>query len=225
MQKGGLCIQGALKYAKDYSLYVSDDGRNYALIVRDSGECIYITGQDAEFARQVFDEAGEVFTLGACEPEVAQLAKSLYTVDWWRDCMEYVYDGNPIQHEVKREIKPLTAKYWQRVSDGTPYKPPEEEVVKAINTRLSCAVYEDGQPVCWCIVHEDDSMGMLYTLPEYRHRGLALDVMTDMVRQMSKRGAISFGHIVKGNEASVALAKKYNLVFYRDCVWTGIKKR
>ena len=52
---------------------------------------------------------------------------------------------------------------------------------------------------------------MLFTLPEYRHKGLALDVMTALCQMLIDIGQKPFAYIVDGNVASISLAAKYNL--------------
>lgn len=222
--EGGLCVVGALKYADNCLLYRSDDGKNYALVLEYEQYCVYMTGNDCDFALEVTKTLDKPFTMGAVHTDIADFLKNRYKVNWWRNCLEYVYNGQPIQHNIVNDVRPLSSEFWQRVSEGTPYKPSQEEVVTAIETRLSSAVYIENQPVCWCILHDDNSMGMLYTMPEYRHKGLALDVMTDIVRKIHAQGEVPFGHIISDNVASINLAKKYNLDYYRDCIWANFEK-
>lgn len=47
---------------------------------------------------------------------------------------------------------------------------------------------EGGRPVCWILTHADGSLGALYTLPEWRRRGLAKVVVRERLRAMAKEG-------------------------------------
>ena len=75
----------------------------------------------------------------------------------------------------------------------------------------SAAVWLDGKPVSWCIMHNDKSLGMLYTMPEHRHKGYALQVMTALCNAVIAQGDTPYAYIRRDNVASQKLAEKYNL--------------
>ena len=118
----------------------------------------------------------------------------------------------------------MSPEYWQLISEGTPYKASKQEIVPNLLTKPSSAIYVDGKPVCWCMLHTTGSLGMLYTLPEYRRKGMALDVMVDLCRKVLAQGCKPFAYIVKGNVASQQLAALYNLEYIGDYSWMGIVK-
>ena len=52
---------------------------------------------------------------------------------------------------------------------------------------------------------------MLYTEPEYRRKGYALEVMTALCNKVIAQGDVPYAYIVVDNVASQSLAEKYNL--------------
>ena len=67
--------------------------------------------------------------------------------------------------------------------------------------------------VSWAVRSEDcGEIHHLYTLEEYRGRGLASAVVREMSRRIQDKGKVPFCYIVVGNSASVALFKELGFV-------------
>ena len=131
---------------------------------------------------------------------------------WENNCDLYVWNGQPLPHVCTQEIRPMLPKYAQKISDGTFYHAAINDVLDCLRRHPSAAVFVDDEPVCWCLLHLEKSLGMLYTLPEHRHKGYALEVMTALTNKVIERGDVPYAYIVKDNVASMNLAQKYNLV-------------
>ena len=63
----------------------------------------------------------------------------------------------------------------------------------------------DGKPQVWVFTHGDGSIGALYTMPEYRRKGLAKAVLRRHVARETARGIPRFCYIEEDNGASAAL--------------------
>ncbi len=202
------------------AIYV--DGSNIA--VTDGEQCC-INGDDVRFACEVADTLPNQFELCATSTSLADTIASRYgRIEWRTDCGLYVYNGKPLVYTFRYKVESMSPEYWQLISEGTPYKASKQEIVPNLLTKPSSAIYVDGKPVCWCMLHTTGSLGMLYTLPEYRRKGMALDVMVDLCRKVLAQGGKPFAYIVKGNVASQQLAALYNLEYIGDYSWMGIVK-
>ena len=51
-------------------------------------------------------------------------------------------------------------------------------------------------------------MGMLHVFPEYRRKGYAEALESLLANKYIEQGRIPYGHVVVGNDASMALQKK-----------------
>lgn len=51
-----------------------------------------------------------------------------------------------------------------------------EQIKKDIQNRPSSAIYNDNEIASWVLVHNDNSMGIMYTKDEYRNKGYAVDI-------------------------------------------------
>lgn len=105
----------------------------------------------------------------------------------------------------------------------TKYHPPKYILARSAYTTLVRPV-AGGAPVCWVLTHADGSLGALYTLPEWRRKGLAKLVVAERLRAMAagsdgdtadkarteaSRKLRANLQVEEGNEASEAL-------------WTGL---
>lgn len=94
----------------------------------------------------------------------------------------------------------------------------------AIKNRPTSGVYLDGKLVSYALVHEDDSIGFMYTLEEYRHLGIGYWVTLDITAKMLQRGRVPFVEITEKNFKSQGLAKKTGYVKDAFTPWFGIIK-
>ncbi len=206
-----LIMEGYCKYFDNVTVY--NDGVSYAVVANTNGSaecCIY--SESTSFIDGVIRSVlGKVVKFCGVSQFVTDYINSKYTFNWQTDCYLYVWNGEPILHESRCDLRAIDSSYAQQVSDGTHYRAPLDDIRECLVWHPSSAAYVDGKPVCWCLLHKEGSLGMLYTLPEYRRQGYALEVMTDITAKVIKRGDIPFAYIVQDNIASQNLAAKYNL--------------
>lgn len=205
-----LIFAGYCRNADGVTVY--NDGNSYALVADVNGACeCCIKSDSADFVRQfVSGVCGKVKFCGV-SPFVTRLLSDAYLFNWKTECYLYVWNGQPLCCAPDSAIRPLDKRYAQAVSDGTPYHADVDDVRRCLDRHPSAALYIDGKPVCWCLLHLEQSLGMLYTLPEHRHKGYALRVMTALCNKVIASGNTPFAYIIKDNVASQNLALKYNL--------------
>ena len=89
----------------------------------------------------------------------------------------------------------------------------------------TAALRVDGVLACWCLDHDDGSLGPLYTKEEFRRQGLAEIVAADLIEKQFARGLTPFVHIYENNANSLGLAAKVRgFEFTHECVWLGMEK-
>ena len=206
-----LIFEGYCCNASDVAIF--HDGDSYALIAQMGNSAdVCIKSLNADFIWEVIGMLHGTVKICGVDPFVTQLLKSRYAFKWETHCDLYVWNGKPLSYECKCDIREMSAAYGQKVSDGTHYHAALSDVEECIANRPSSAVYIDGAPVCWCLLHLEKSLGMLYTEPQHRHKGYALEVMTSLCNKVIALGDIPYAYIVQDNVASANLAAKYNLV-------------
>lgn len=208
-----LIMEGFCNYFDNVTVF--NDGDNYALVARIAANyrqcCMYTSSTD--FIDEVLAMLdGEVEFYGVSSFVTDYLAPK-FPFKWLTNCTLYVWDGHPLDTSViDCDIRRLDSSYVQQVSDGTPYHADLDNVRKCLAIHPSAAIYVDGKAVCWCLLHQEGSLGMLFTLPEYRRKGYALKVMTAICDMVIKSGSIPYAYIIVGNKVSEHLAAKYNML-------------
>ena len=206
-----LIFEGYCTNADNVVIY--NDGESYALIsnVKGSIKCCFNTDSE-DFVWAVVNELdySEV-EFSAVDPFVTELLRKHFNFVWETNTFLYVWNGKPLTYNCKQDIRPMSPAYAKQISDGTHYHAPIEDIIDVLARHPSAAVYVDGKPVCWCLLHLEKSLGMLYTEPEHRRKGYALEVMTALCNKVIAKGDIPYAYIVCDNIASLSLAEKYNL--------------
>ena len=68
-------------------------------------------------------------------------------------------------------------------------------------------------------IHKEGAIGFLYVLPEYRKRGIAMELEKRMIRKQLDRGLLPYCHVQAHNTASLNLQKKIGMVCYPDAFY------
>ena len=207
-----LIFEGYCVNFDDVTIY--NDGDSYALTaVNHLGviECCIYTEQTAFIDEVVGILRGNVKFCGV-STFITDYLKERYDFEWLTHCDLYVWNGKPLNLSViDCEIRPLELQYAKQVSDGTPYHADLDDVRMCLTRHPSAAVYIDNKAVCWCLLHLEGDLGMLYTVPEYRRQGYALKVMTALTQMVLDSDNVPYAYIIEDNVASKNLALKYNL--------------
>ena len=97
-----------------------------------------------------------------------------------------------------------------------------EYVSERIHHGAVYGAFYDEKIVGFIANHEEGSIGMLYVLPEYRKRHVAMALETYCMNLAVERGEIPYGQVVLGNEASIRLQEKMGICFAKGTiVWMG----
>lgn len=218
-----LNIHGLIKNGKDVKLYT--DGLGGVALVENGKTLCFVT-DNLSFVDEVVATVNGGLTFCGVSNNILQHLQSNYSLTWVTKCSLYAYNGASFENIAVENVKiqSMDAKFWQLVSDGTHYHAEQADIEECLQNRVSSAIYIEGKPVCWCLMHHENSLGMLYTLPEHRRKGYALAVMVDICKKIVANGDCPYGYIVKGNVASEQLAKQYNLQYFFDANWCGMEK-
>lgn len=118
-------------------------------------------------------------------------------------------------HVLTEEFIPFVTEHYSEI--GT-----EEYVMDRIRHGAVYGAFYDEKIVGFIANHEEGSIGMLYVLPEYRKRHVAMALETYCMNLAIERSEIPYGQIVLGNKPSISLQEKMGICFAkRTIVWMG----
>lgn len=119
-------------------------------------------------------------------------------------------------------IRTLTEEYIPFVAEHYSEIGTSEYVSERIRHGAVYGAFYDEKIVGFIANHEEGSIGMLYVLPEYRKRHVAMALETYCMNLAVERGEIPYGQVVLGNEPSIELQQKLGICFAKGTiVWMG----
>lgn len=151
-----------------------------------------------------------------------RLLRSRYRIEHENPCYVYYWDGPP-PREPRIELRDLGAEHAELVEQHWEFGGHDEDSIAYIRWRLESgpapAVFENDEPVAWCMTHGGGSMGNIFVLPEHRRRGLGLELTYGMIRRVLEGGWLPLCHIKQVNEASISMSEKAGLVCGGPVSW------
>lgn len=207
----------------------TDNPENPNGVLVKAGYMHFLYTESDTFIDAVLEEhmAEGFFGFAGLEKNLAARIKEKEIVMWSNPCSIYAYMDDSVELiDGTYDLRTIAAEDAETVDKFYEYRGAHslEEIRRDIKFRPSSAVYVDNEPVCWVLVHEDNSMGIMYTKEEHRRKGLAEVVSRDLTRRILSEDQIPYLQIVDGNEKSHGLAKKCGFEKVGDCEWFGIIK-
>lgn len=222
-----LNIKGALSYEEEVAIYVDDAVKPTGVYVR-MGELSYLYTRNMPFVDAVlaqFDD--EEFCFSGVKREIVEYMRNNYHITWESPCDVYYYPYSEITlSDVSSEVVTIPVQEASHINEYYTFKSESSlgEIEQNLRMRPSAGIYQDGQLVCWVMVHEDDSMGIMYTMEGYRRRGYAADVTLVLMDQLLKKGRTPYVQIIESNTMSPGLAIQCGFVKAGKCSWFGIER-
>lgn len=222
-----LNIIGFIENEPDADIYV-DNEKSPTGVVAIKGYFSFIFTENDQFLDEMlstFYKHGSYGFSGVYRP-LALKIKSKFEIEWESRCALYYYPSNEIDMSlIKSNVQPVqitdaeTINYYYTYKDETSIDRIKDDLKK----RHSSAVYVNGDIACWVLIHNDRSMGVMYTREKHRKMGYAVDVTIDLTNKILKSGSIPFLQITEENTMSPGLAKKCGFIHdgnFSD--WFGI---
>ena len=115
---------------------------------------------------------------------------------------------NFMQVEKNSKIQPLVLEDACEIANNTAYEIDKDYVFCCINGAPSVAIKENGELLCYMLVHLNGSIGMLFTAEEYRRKGFASSVISQLTKIQTEKGNPVFCYIVRENVHSRRVFEK-----------------
>lgn len=222
-----LNIMGIIENVHEAEIYVDDKNNPKGIFVR-NGYMHYIYTKEDVFLNEVLDTfmKNGFYGFSGVEASIANKIWSRFQPTWESPCtLYYLPEENLDVNLIKNPVTTVDIKDAETIDKYYQFRSPTSlaRIRNDIKMRPSSAIYVDDEIACWVLVHEDNSMGIMYTKEEYRRRGYAVDVTIDLAFKIIKSGKIPYLQIIKENNMSTGLAKKCGFIPCGYVEWFGIK--
>jgi hypothetical protein len=222
-----LNLIGFLENVPDAEVYVDNEANPTGVVAR-KGYFSSLYTENDDFLNEVLDTLYKdgFYGFRAIYRPIAEKIRSRFLVNWESlNALYYLPVKEVDLSQIKNQMKSIDIKDAEIINHYYTYKDEIslDKIKDDIENRPSSAIYVDGDIASWVLIHNDNSMGIMYTKEEYRGRGYAEEVTLDLVNKILKSGHVPFLTIVDGNNMSPGLAKKCGFIHegvYTD--WFGI---
>lgn len=223
-----LNLIGFLENVPDAEVYVDNEANPTGVVARKGYFSSLYIENDA-FLNEVLDtlyKEDGFYGFRAVYRPIAEKIRSRFLVNWESlNALYYLPVKEVDLSRIKNQVKSIDIKDAEIINHYYTYKDEIslDKIKDDIENRPSSAIYVDGDIASWVLIHNDNSMGIMYTKEEYRGRGYAEEVTLYLANKILKSGHVPFLTIVDGNNMSPGLAKKCGFIHegvYTD--WFGI---
>lgn len=146
-------------------------------------------------------------------------------VEWELKTSRFVL---PITHEVEppmRKTCTLDTSLVDYIFKYTNYQEftSEDYIRERIEKGISAGIMEGDTLVAWALTHDDNSLGFLHVLPDFRGKGYGKDIITSLIHQKRKENKPVFLNVEPDNVNSLNLVTKRGFLFDRKISWIKLK--
>jgi hypothetical protein len=221
-----LNILGILENYKDVEIYVDDEEHPKSVLVR-RGYFNYIYTKEDSFIEDALNTQYKndgFYGFSGLEESVSKKLREHFITHWESPGDLYYLPKENFDPSLKKhETKNIDIKDAQKIDHYYTFRNNNSinRIKEDIKSRLSSAIYKGDELVSWVLMHEDNSMGIMYTMEEHRGEGYAVDVTIDLASKILKQGKVPFLQINRHNDKSPGLARKCGFVMDGSAIWFG----
>lgn len=220
-------IIGIMTNVPQAEIYVDNETAPKVVVVRNGYmNHIYFKEEAVldDVCRELFHKTA-FYGFSGVQCHLAEKIKQRYSVNWEGHCRLYCLLTKDVQNEqIKNKVQPIDIKDAETIDQYYTFRNERslDKIKKDILERPSSAIYVDGEIVAWMLVHEDDSMGVLYTKEGHRRKGYASDIVLDLAGKRLQGGKVPFLHMREENTKAHGLPEKCGFVQCGYGEWFGI---
>lgn len=214
-KRNNIHIMESLARGKGEILYWQ--GKNLMVYDADSRTCMADAENKEQFAEVYKASPAKItfyLTRSACVKDF--LLENGHKL--WGECTQVLYTAKEMLPVNYKDIRPLTMENAAYVTDHYGY----DEASYVTERILAGAMWGafDGEKLVGFIgLHGDGSLGLLYVDEDYRRKGIAASLQAYGINRLVEQGYVPYGHILDGNEASLALQEKMGMYVAGQKIW------
>ncbi|MEI6530669.1 MAG: GNAT family N-acetyltransferase [bacterium] len=222
-------IRGELDLACEKSRRIFLDDPDYPSGVLVIGDWVKIHARYPEALEHLLPalEGMNEISVSAVNPWIRDRLAQEWALSWETRCWLWYLESSELvipsplhsPQPLRPEHAALVNRHWEHGDENS-----VEYVRWRIREGPSFAVFQEGEPVSWCLVHGDEAMGPAFTLPQARHKGYATSITVALVQDLLGRGRIPYLNTLQENMAPQRLADRLGFRRWGDVCWLGAKR-
>lgn len=210
---------------RDFNVYFDDES---GTVWAENEYFNYVYGDISLIKEKVASLETGFYGFSAVRGDIAEAIYRDYLLHWYEPTDRYLHMGQNFDElsMCPYELVSLSLDEAEGIDNRYEYQQEGslEKIKDAIINRPTSAIYIDGELTSYVLVHEDNSIGYMFTLEKYRKHGLGYWVTLDILKKMQDKGSLSFVEINQKNYKSQGLAAKTGFVKDAFTPWFGIIK-
>lgn len=160
----------------------------------------------------------------AVSEEVYEALRERYNVNWVSKSFVYSLPKEHISLKDSGNLDRIQVKDAEKINEYYTYKEQEglSYIINSIEKRPSSALYSNATLISSAMVHNNNSIGMLYTSKEYRNRGYGKKVTLDLCKKLVSKGITPIAYITEENIPAIKLFQSCGFKEIGTAYWFGI---
>lgn len=126
------------------------------------------------------------------------------------ECYQVAYYGAPPATDPRLTVRTATERDLPLLTEHYHLLSPDD-LQTVVQRGAVLLGYEGDRLIGFIGEHLEGSMGLLFVLPEYRHRGFGTALEHHQIARMLEQGIVPFGQVAADNRASLLLQKKLGM--------------
>jgi len=170
-------------------------------------------------------ETQHLFFAGLFENQ-NELIKKYISIDWVFSSIQFVFSESEEIPSIKISCKQIDSEFADFIYKNSMYK--EYSSLKYIREQIEkgfCAgIFENKNLVAWGMIHDDDSIGFINVLPEFRRKGYARNITLSLMHYQRNNNRDIFLHVKSGNTKALNLFVSIGFTQTRPVYWMKLKE-
>ena len=205
---------------------VYQNGNSWLVLGRSDHLWAYISSADRSELIDLLAQAKEQTKyFASLEDWMKEIIVNEYGLDWELTTDRFIFPATTKIEQPVRQVNPLKKSAAHYIYQNSDYQ--QFTSIAYINQRiatgLSAGIIEEDKLVAWGLTHDDNALGFLHVLPEYRGLGYAHDISRYLIQAKRKNNQPVFVNVEPTNLKSKSLSQKIGFVFDRKISWLKIR--
>jgi len=198
------------------------EGNSFIILGESDHIWAYISSNNRqEFIKLIHKYNCETKYFASVEKWMLPILLKQHELDWELATDRYILPEDVVVSSPRRKVSGLQKSDADYIYNYSDYKKftSIEYIQERIDNGISAGIFEDGKLVAWGLSHDDNALGFLYVLPEYRKKGYAQDITSYLIKLKRKMDKDIFLNVEKGNRKSESLVRKMGFMYDREISW------